>query len=71
MSSPVITWIADATSVNFSGRFETELTSMFISSSKLSFFNLEEDRRLSCVWAKTQFDINTRLIERMTGKNGQ
>jgi hypothetical protein len=37
MSSLLITWIADATSVNFSGNFETEVISIFISSSTDSF----------------------------------
>lgn len=35
----VITCIADATSVNFSGALETDVTSIFINSSKDNFFN--------------------------------
>src|SRR5881396_2283601 len=44
MSSWVMTWMAEATCVSLSGRFETEVTSTFMSCSMLSFFRESADR---------------------------
>lgn len=52
ISSWVITWIADGTSVNFSGRLETDVTSRSISSSMLSFFSSPGDGSAPDAWAK-------------------
>src|SRR5712692_10519295 len=51
MSSPVMTWIADAVSDNFSGRLETEVTSTSMSCSRLNFFSAVGDDSASGVWA--------------------
>ena len=45
-----MTWMAEAVSDIFSGRLETEVTSMSISSSTLNFFNALDGGRFSCVW---------------------
>jgi hypothetical protein len=47
MSSALITWIADATSDSFSGRRDTEVTSMFKSSSTLSFLSTPGEEKTS------------------------
>src|SRR6266545_3537057 len=51
MSSRVITWIAEAVCDNRSARFETEVTSRFISCSMLSCFNTSADTLVSRRWA--------------------
>src|SRR5207253_8712734 len=51
MSSWVMTWMAEATCVSLSGRFETEVTSTFMSCSMLSFFRESADRLESGRWA--------------------
>ena len=58
ISFPVITWTADATSVNFSGRIETEVTSISINSSRLNLFNERDDNKLS--WLKHRSGNNAR-----------
>src|SRR6266508_2320215 len=50
MSSRVITWIAEAVCDNRSARFETEVTSRFISCSMLSCFNTSADTLVSRRW---------------------
>src|SRR6266545_301751 len=50
MSSRVITWIAEAVCANRSARFETEVTSRFISCSMLSCFNTSADTLVSRRW---------------------
>src|SRR3989441_5047316 len=51
MSCWVMTWMAEATCANLSGRLETEVTSRFISCSMLSFFNAAADALESGCWA--------------------
>src|SRR2546426_12339677 len=60
ISSCVMTWMAEAVSDNFSGRFDTEVTSMSISSSTLNFFNALGGGRASCVWAEASSAKMTR-----------
>ena len=43
ISSPVTTWIAESASSRASGSFVTEVTSMFMRSSTLSFFKSPTD----------------------------
>src|SRR6266540_4338570 len=50
MSSRVITWIAEAVCASRSARFETEVTSRFISCSMLSCFNTSADTLVSRRW---------------------
>src|SRR2546422_11359535 len=64
ISSCVMTWMAEAVSDNFSGRFDTEVTSMSISSSTLNFFNALGDGRVSCVWPMA-------LLAKMNGPNAK
>src|SRR5438876_9396795 len=52
MSACVMTWMADAVSDNFSGRLETDVTSMSINCSMLSVFSLAADWRTDCGCAR-------------------
>ena len=52
MSACVMTWMADAVSDNFSGRLETDVTSMSINCSMLSVFSLAADWGTDCVCAR-------------------
>src|SRR5688572_16872613 len=51
--------MADAVSESLSGRRETELTSIAISCSRLSFFNAPGEGRESGVWAKARLTKST------------
>src|SRR3989440_967020 len=51
MSSCVMTWMAEAACASLSGRFETEVTSTFMSCSMLSFLSESADRLESGCWA--------------------
>src|SRR6266511_3790935 len=57
MSSCVMTWMAEAACDSLSGRFETEVTSRFISCSMLSFFNRAAE---SACWANPGSTRQTR-----------
>src|SRR5215216_691761 len=55
--------MADATSASFSGCFETEITSIFISSSTLNFFSSRTEDKSSS-WPLAQYGMNISVIKK-------
>ena len=54
MSSPVMTWTAEAVSERRSGRFDTEVTSMSMSCSRLSLLRVSAEDTESRTWAAAE-----------------